>query len=133
MTSWISQQIERYYTDYTSFKKSQEFTPHRFDLFCCVEENDEEYAPFECVICQETIEIQSKSIQLGCKHKFCNTCIDLQLDTASKVREFKEPTCALCRAPIKDLYFKNYDVGVSIYEKYIMKDRILMNLIDEFN
>ena len=131
MSSWISLRVEDYYRDYTEYMKSQESKPHRFDIFSCVQEQlDEPYESFDCPICQEDIGDKNVCIELGCKHKFCSGCITMQLDTASKTREFKHPNCAMCRAPITDLYFKSYSVGESIHEKYIDDSRFLINLVD---
>ena len=131
LSNWISQQIENHYRDYTEFIKSQEFKPHRFDMFTCVQEQiDEHYEMFDCPICQEDITDKNKCVELGCKHQFCTGCITMQLETASKANSFSHPNCAMCRAPIADLYFNNYFEGESIHSKYIKKDRFLMNLVD---
>ena len=149
MTSWISRQIENYYKDYVAYmesleseeseesqeseesEESQEFIPHRFDIFTCVQEQlDEPFQPFQCSICQEDIVCKNKCVELCCKHKFCTDCISQQIEAASNVQEFKHPSCALCRKPITQLYFNNYRIGISIHNKYIIENRVLMNLVD---
>jgi len=131
MTTWISQQIENHYRDYTEFLKSQEFTPHRFEILTLIQEQqNEDYTNFECPICQEDIESKNKCVELGCKHKYCTSCIGMQLKTASEVKTLSHPNCAMCRAPITDLYFNDYFEGEAIHNKYTKKDRSLLILID---
>jgi hypothetical protein len=130
MTSWISQQVDRYYKDYTEFLKSQEFTPHRFEIFALIQEQrDEDYTNFDCPICQEGIADKNKCVELGCNHKYCTDCISMQLETASKVKTLIHPNCAMCRAPIAELYFNDYFEGNAIHSKYIKKNQPLLNLI----
>jgi len=129
MTTWISQQIERHYKDYVDFKKSQEFTPHRFEIQVCICSSYEE--DYQCPICLE--EFTDEGVKLDCDHKYCTTCIELQLKTASKAKNFCHPNCAMCRAPIKDMWFYADDYGDSyadyVHAKYIKKDKPLINWI----
>ena len=130
MTSWISQQVDRYYKEYTEFLKSQEFTPHRFEIFAFIQEQrDEDHTNFECPICHEDVADKNKCVELGCNHKYCTTCIGMQIKTASEVKTLSHPNCAMCRAPITDLYFNDYFEGNAIHSKYIKKNQPLLNLI----
>jgi hypothetical protein len=110
------------------FLHDNEYRHHRFDIFCCVEGIDEPYELFDCPICQEEIKEQANCVKINCKHKFCTTCIEGQLEAASKKPEKIDPTCAMCRSSISDIYFNSYALAEPIHEKYINKDRVLMVL-----
>lgn len=137
ITTWIARKIEEFHTSRLSYFKSQEFVPHRFDIFCLVQDPEEEKQEqqeqqgdsiYECPICQEEITDNSRCIQTGCNHKFCETCITRQLDVTSKIVEFRKPTCAMCRRPMDELYFNSYDVAQTIHNKYVLEERLLMSL-----
>lgn len=128
ISSWIAEKMEAYHRDYLKFLQENEYRSHRFDIFCCVEQTDEPYEPFDCPICQEEITEQANCVKINCKHQFCTTCIEGQLEAASKKRVKIDPTCAMCRSPISDIYFNSYALAEPIHEKYIHKDRVLMIL-----
>jgi hypothetical protein len=130
ISSWIAVKMEAYFREYMLYMQSQELKPHRFDICCEFEEKNTPFEPFDCPICQEEINEKSNCVETNCKHKYCGTCIDLQIRTSSTKREKVHPTCALCRTPINKLNFKSYDIGESIHNKYISEDRLFVTIID---
>jgi hypothetical protein len=135
ITTWIARKIEEFHTSRLNFLKSQEFVPHMFDIFCIVQDPSEAQEEMqnqnqenECPICQEEITNQANWVETICHHKFCQTCIAGQLEAASKVEQFREPTCALCRTPMATLYFNNYKVAEPIHNKYMVEENLLMTV-----
>lgn len=66
----------------------------------CVCEGD---CDCDCAICYETTS-GDKCVTLNCNHSFCGTCVVSIIKNNNKIRE---PSCALCREPIKTITYSD--------------------------
>jgi len=66
----------------------------------------------DCPICYESTKL-SNTVELGCSHKFCSTCVTMILKTHKKICA---PSCALCRTTMQSCSVKNKEVYDKIVE-----------------
>jgi len=72
----------------------------------CTETAEELAVESECPICYD-IRKCSDYIVCNCTHSFCNTCITTQLE---KQKPHIQPTCAMCREPIRTVYISDVEI-----------------------
>jgi hypothetical protein len=116
---WTSPQIDLFSLifddhDFTPIQTCKKY-PIR-PIMLCTETLKELEEQEECGICLELINTIN-FIDLGCNHKFCETCIKTTLE--SHTTHTIVPCCALCRAPMKSFTIKNPETFNNL-EKYCL-------------
>lgn len=66
------------------------------ELFCAKYDPSAKNRCFECAICMDDTNLETNSVLLSCKHRFCYSCVSSYLK--HKKRQHGKPVCALCRA-----------------------------------
>jgi len=83
-----------------------------------VTETSEELEKCEdCSICYETTKL-GNTVTINCGHKFCGLCVKRTLETHTNI--YISPSCALCRAPIRNFVAKNPDIYNLVVEHCIL-------------
>jgi hypothetical protein len=83
-----------------------------------VTETSEELEKCEdCSICYETTKL-SDTVTINCGHKFCGSCVKSTLEMHTNI--YNSPSCALCRAPMRNFVAKNPDIYNLVAEHCIL-------------
>ena len=83
-----------------------------------VTETSEELEKCEdCSICYETTKL-SNTVTINCGHKFCGSCVKRTLEMHTNI--YNSPSCALCRAPMRNFVAKNPDIYNLVVEHCIL-------------
>jgi hypothetical protein len=133
---WHSQRTLEYYQ---AAHRSLINSPHRFDILAIVtpikaqaqapapaEAESESEEAFECPICYQDNLGPICGVSMNCKHKYCTNCISNYMESASKQLEYKQPTCGMCRSPIVELEFKDFEKASAFKEKYIKEENVMI-------
>jgi len=83
-----------------------------------VTETSEELEKCEdCSICYETTKL-GNTVTINCGHKFCGSCVKHTLEMHTNI--YNSPSCALCRAPMRNFVAKNSDIYNLVVEHCIL-------------
>ena len=138
--SWITRKVEQFHKDQINYVNFLESQIRRFDICSCyqfpeVSRLDNvprlDNANFECPICQDETIPEKKSVTMSCGHKYCTPCMSQYFESINKKFQTKIPECGMCREKIKDLLFKDHSEARIFQDKYVVKERKLMNMIGQ--
>lgn len=136
--SWITRKVEQFYKDQINYVNFIESQIRRFDICSCYQFPELprldnvprlDNANFECPICQD--EHITNSVTMSCGHKYCTPCMSQYFESINKKSQTKNPECGMCRENIKDLLFKDHSEARIFQDKYVVKERKLMNMVGQ--
>ena len=101
--------IYYFYGDTNAYENTKYNPKFKINMICVSKTE----AECDCAICYEPT-VGDKCVTLNCNHMFCGTCVVGIIKNNNKVIE---PSCALCREPIKSITYsdKKFEYDMTEY------------------